>query len=95
METKELKLIEVTKDGKIIKIHPLALANHQALGWVLVDETTEAAAKAAAEAQAIADKNAVIAAEAKAAQEKAAAEALIADAQAKAKAKAKAEKPTK
>lgn len=32
------ELIEVTKDGETIRVHPLALEDHKRLGWVVVGE---------------------------------------------------------
>jgi len=61
--------IKVTKDGEVIEISPLALANHRQLGWVLFDE--EFGNAQAVDAQAAHEK---AEADAIAAQEKAAAE---------------------
>jgi hypothetical protein len=66
---KDTGFIKVTKDGATIEISPLALADHRALGWVLLDEdmaNAQAADALAAKEKAEAD--------ALAAQEKAAAE---------------------
>ena len=31
------EFIKVTKDGEVIEIHPLALADHKRLGWTVVE----------------------------------------------------------
>lgn len=35
------ELIEVTKDGETIRVHPLALEDHKRLGWKVVGEAGE------------------------------------------------------
>ena len=80
------QLIKVTKDGEVIEIHPLALDDHQKLGWQLYNEITGMAVTAhVADALAAEEK---AAADALAAEEKAAADAKAAQAKAEADVKA-------
>ena len=75
--------IKVTKDGEVIEISPLALANHIQLGWVLFDEDMgNAQAVDAQAAQEKAEADALAAAEKTAADNKAAITKAEADARA-------------
>jgi len=89
---KESEFIKVTKDGEVIEISPLALANHIQLGWVLLDDDTHNAQVAdAIAAKEKSEADAIAAAEKAAADNK----ATIAKAEAEAKKKAAEKKASK